>query len=460
VPSCGLNESEKSSKILLSPSDSLRGQLVNASTYDEFHDGKNMTSRIFHSLLILTFAPWTSLGQSSFTRITSGPVVSERANSLGAAWVDFDGDGDLDLYVAANQTGGCLLYRNDGQGVFTKITDGPLVNTGEGSRSVAWADMDNDGRIDLFLGRRPGPGLFFLQAPGGTFAQSSLFTGTCFGAAWADYDNDGFADLLVAQDGQSVLWRNNGQGGLVAVTGAGIDVSGSAIHWVDYDNDGDADLLITESGFIGGGASRLYRNDGRGTFTRITRGPLVERSTAASGAAWGDYDNDGFADVFICRIDSAGEAFPSFLFHNNGDGTFTQVEQRPFTDDVGASRGASWADVDNDGWLDLFVSEQGGGGNRLYHNNGDGTFTPVLSGPIGLDVALSGGCSWGDYDRNGFLDLLVANQGSENFLYRNERKLQRLDRDQMHWHALESLGTRSKSAHQGNDRGKNVLATP
>ena len=106
--------------------------------------------------------PFSSLAQSGFTKITTGPILSDAADSGGRTWVDFDNDGDLDLYVS-NTDGANLLYRNDGNGVFTKITDGAVVNAGPGSYSASWADFDNDGRIDLFIGRRPGPGLLFRQ---------------------------------------------------------------------------------------------------------------------------------------------------------------------------------------------------------------------------------------------------------------------------------------------------------
>jgi hypothetical protein len=352
--------------------------------------------------------------------------------------VDFDGDGDLDLYVAANQSAGCLLYRNDGQGVFTKITTGPFVNTGPGARSVAWADLDNDGRMDLFLGTADGPGWLFHQEANGTVTRSTLNTGASFAGAWADYDNDAFLDLFVAQSRQSIVWHNDGQGGLSAVTPAGIDLSGTGIAWADFDNDDDQDVFVTESGATGGGPSRLYRNDGGGVFTRITTGPLVERSTATAAAVWGDYDNDRFLDLFLSRRDvSSGQPLPSFLFHNNGHGAFTQVEQSPFTDDTGSALGASWADYDNDGWLDLFVCDVGSGNNRLYHNNGDGTFTRVLSGPVPTEAGESVLGAWGDYDRDGFLDLFVTDLGAgKNALYHN-------DGNSNAWISIRCVGTRS-----------------
>jgi hypothetical protein len=139
---------------------------------------------------------------------------------------------------------------------------------------------------------------------------------------------------------------------------------------------------------------------------------------------WADYDNDGFLDVFLSR-NVSGQKVPFFLFHNNGNGAFDQLEQSPVTTDTGSALAGSWADYDNDGWLDLFVSDTGGGNNRLYHNNGDGTFARVLSGPVVSEGGTSANGVWGDYDRDGFLDLFVStgvNSGSQpnDYLYHNE----------------------------------------
>jgi hypothetical protein len=395
-----------------------------------------MNARTLASFLLAVCVPSAALAQATFTKVTDGPVVSDAAHSLGATWVDFDGDGDLDLYVSVGD-GANLLYRNDGNGVFTPVANS-ITSAGAGSYSASWGDFDNDGRIDLFIGRRPGPGLLFHQEADGTFTQSTLGSSAAFGAAWADYDKDGWLDLLVAYDSLNISWHNDEQGGLSSVPSSAIDVSGDAISWADYDKDGNVDLLVTESTFSGGGNSRLYRNDGGGVFIPVTGGQLASRSTVVSAAAWGDYDNDGYPDLFLARGDFgiSGNSFPSFLFHNNGDGTFTQMEQSPFTTDTGLAASCSWADYDNDGWLDLFVTENNGiGHNRLYHNNGDGTFSRVIAGPIASDIGNCSGNSWGDYDRDGFLDLFVASSGT-NYLYHNGGNSNA-------WITIKCVGTRS-----------------
>src|SRR5439155_143910 len=150
-------------------------------------------------------------------------------------------------------------------------------------------------------------------------------------------------------------------------------------------------------------------------FTAITNGPVVKDGGDSTGCAWGDYDNDGFLDLFV----SNEQGQNNFLFHNNGDGSFAKIISGNIVNDGGASYGCTWGDYDNDGFLDLFVANLNEN-NFLYHNNGDGTFTKVTSGRIVSDGGASQGCAWGDYDNDGLLDLFVANRNQINFLYHND----------------------------------------
>jgi enediyne biosynthesis protein E4 len=391
-------------------------------------------------LLLLATLPAT-LAQPNFTKITNSPVVLDAANGAGTAWVDYDGDGDLDLYVSANGSGENRLYRNDGHGVFSRITDVPFVHIGPYGYNASWADVDNDGLIDLFGGGLSAPSLLFRQQANGSFEQNTLATDSAYGAGWADEDNDGFLDLAVADRSPNIFWHNNRQGVLSSVQHAPIEKG--QVSWVDFDGDGDMDLLVTKGTFSDAStSSHLYRNDGGGIFTSITGGRLVSLSTAVSGVAWGDYDNDRFPDVFLARGDfgASGTSFPSFLLHNNRDNTFSQVQQAPFTTDTGLANSGAWGDYDNDGWLDLFVSEGNDTVNRLYHNNGDGTFSRVLAGPIASDVGRCRGCAWGDYDRDGFLDLFVSTfvngAPGQSYLYHNEGNTNA-------WITIKCVGTRS-----------------
>src|SRR6266498_2726985 len=148
-------------------------------------------------------------------------------------------------------------------------------------------------------------------------------------------------------------------------------------------------------------------------FTAITNGPVVTDHGDSTGAAWGDYDNDGYLDLFV----AVGLAGNDLLYRNNGDGSFTKITSGPVGQSGGSSRGCAWGDYDNDGLLDLFVANEQGQNNFLFHNNGDGTFARIASGSIVNDGGASHGCAWGDYDNDGYLDLFVANLNQNNFLY-------------------------------------------
>ena len=157
-------------------------------------------------------------------------------------------------------------------------------------------------------------------------------------------------------------------------------------------------------------------NHTTGTFTRITAGDIVNDGGRSSGACWGDYDNDGHLDLFVTNW--AGEN--NFLYHNNGDGTFEKITTGSIVNDGGWSRGCTWGDYDNDGFLDLFVSNDGGG-NFLYHNEGGTAFTRVLDTPIASDGGNCYGTAWVDYDNDGWLDLFVARHTNDNnLLYHNK----------------------------------------
>ncbi|MDH3216053.1 MAG: CRTAC1 family protein [Candidatus Krumholzibacteria bacterium] len=205
--------------------------------------------------------------------------------------------------------------------------------------------------------------------------------------------------------------------------------STGGVSWVDYDGDDDLDLFVSNGYDVStevpdGQPNHLYRNDRGGGFLEITTGALATSKGISSGHTWGDYDNDGDLDVFIANQQDQNNA----LFRNEGDGTFVSVENEPQVTDGGHSYAAAWVDVDNDGWLDLFVSNGGMshvGRNGLYRGTGNGHFEKVTEGDIVTDEAATCGIAWGDYDNDGDLDLFLANTGfapptNNNVLYRND----------------------------------------
>jgi hypothetical protein len=378
----------------------------------------------------------------AFTKITTGFIVTDAGFSQGGTWGDYNNDGLLDLFVFNGQTAGNVpfLYRNNGDGTFTKVTSGPPVNLAAQASSACWGDYDNDGDLDLYLAT-PGQNLLYHNNGNGTFTR--ITTGRIvtdaadtLGAAWVDYDQDGFLDMLTttydpATNSHCFLYRNNGDGTFSSVTNISLVTDlGSSLGcvWGDYDNDGYPDLFVCGGRGTGPGSplapNRLYRNNGNSTFTRITTGSIATDVGYGTSCAWGDYDNDGLLDLFVGNV----FGLKNFLYHNNGDGTFTGITNSIVTSEIGAagSFGCAWGDYDNDGFLDLLVTNEGDPSmaptavNFLYHNNGDGTFTKVTNGSPVNEYSDSWGCSWVDYDNDGFLDLFAARgDGRGNYLYRN-----------------------------------------
>jgi hypothetical protein len=392
--------------------------------------------------------------QSSFTKILTGDIVTDVGNFADRTWGDYNNDGFLDLFVCAYWGGQTnVLYRNNGNGTFTKVTGGDPVADDYGHIGSIWVDYDNDGKLDLFVssatnGPSSRPNVLFHNNGGGSFTPVNVGSPTnqfgLFGqCAGADYDNDGFLDFFVANDGnwgltggKNLFMHNNGDGTFTKIT-SGAVANDVGVAWnaqfADYDNDGFVDLFVVnnnENG--GGGVNFLYHNNRDGSFSRVLTN-TVAKDSFANGAlccAWGDYDNDGLQDLFVVANQGGG---PNRLYHNDGNGAFTKILSGPMLTPSpgGFSVGCTWGDYDNDGYLDLFVTNFEGR-NQLFHNNQNGTFTQVLTGnPVkdggsGLACAL---CGWVDYDNDGFLDLLVAIrpdppiQGivqSRNLLYHND----------------------------------------
>ena len=380
----------------------------------------------------------------TFTKVTAGPIVTDREHSYACAWEDYDRDGFLDLLVG---NGGILLadgaaqknalYHNNQNGSFTRITVGSLVSDLGPTLNVSWADFDNDGTPDVFVGNEGNAsGWLYLNNEGSVFTRISQTDFAPnptqgYGGVWGDYDGDGWVDLFVARGGtygfNHVLYQNNSVGALVGITTNllfQVRDYGTCAAWSDYDGDGDLDLFVPNyKAQVNPAGNVLYRNDGGGVFTDVSRDSGLGERLDSRGCAWADVDNDGDLDVFVANGDlygnSLGSSQRSCLFRNQGNGTFTKIVEGALVTDRGISMGGAWGDYDGDGLVDLFVVDATGN-NRLYHNEGDGAFSRVLSGSLVNDGGQSQACAWADYDNDGFLDLFVANQSNEaNFLYRN-----------------------------------------
>lgn len=364
-------------------------------------------------------------------------LMLERASTGGMSWVDFDHDGDDDLFVGNGYDVAASratpqpnrLYENL-RGTFVPLDNELSLAEGFSSGS-AWADFDNDGRIDAFVPNQRGQDNFlYRNLGGGSFellADSHVSTdgGSSFSGTWADVDADGWVDLFVANGGLSGsgrdrLYRNIG-GRTFARVRMGPSTedvlrSGGAT-FVDYDLDGDVDL------FVPGAESRLYRNDGSGRF-EIDADALFGNAPhggVSTHGAWGDFDNDGDFDLF--QIFGGDE--PRRLYVNQGGGRFVRADAGDATRETSMAFHCQWADLDNDGFLDLVVANWGSPPG-VYLNRRGRSLERVTTGElVGRDwfasmVAVS------DYDRDGDLDLVVGNwpdrpgDGEANLLYRNE----------------------------------------
>jgi predicted nucleotidyltransferase len=333
---------------------------------------------------------------------------------------------------------------------------------------VAFLDYNNDGYLDIYFvngSELPGvkydvkpevmatsaTNVLYRNAGDGTFIDVTQQagvgdTGYGVGCCVGDYDNDGYDDFYVTNFGANVLYHNNGDGTFTDVTDkAGVgggDKWSSGCAFLDYDNDGDLDLFVVNfvhfdfevekdrkylikgvTVYAGpenfdGISDILYRNNGDGTFTDVTQQAGIFNPTGKGlGMVCGDYDNDGDVDIFV-----ANDATPNFLYRNdgvksNGDVTFTEVA---FLAGVALSEdgvaengmGADMGDYDNDGFLDIVVNNFQGQTSSIYHNEGNGFFLEV-SYACGVGEKTLNYLSWGtaffDYDNDGYQDLFIAN---------------------------------------------------
>lgn len=326
----------------------------------------------------------------------------------GVAFIDYDNDGWQDIFLASgtrldglppNVTSTNHLYRNNGNGKFSDVTEKTgLVRTG-------WAQ------------------------------------GVCIG----DYENDGYDDIFVSGYGKNTLYHNNGTGTFNEVAEkAGVSNNrtrwGSGCAFLDYDRDGYLDLFVAsyidldlktaplpETGpclykgltvacgppGLTGGINMLYRNQGNGTFTDVSEksGITKTNGTYGLGVLTGDFDNDGWSDIYV-----ANDSAPAALYHNNKNGTFTDIGIQAgcaFSIDgkPQAGMGVTAGDYDRDGWLDIFKTNFSGDTSSLYHNTGKGIFDDVTF-PAGLGLNtrwLGWGCGFVDVDNDSWSDIFLVN---------------------------------------------------
>lgn len=368
-------------------------------------------------LIYFLFVLSAAVNAQYFTNVTGIAPAQDVGDSRAVNWIDYDNDGDLDLYITNGPQSGenNFFYENNGDGTFTKITSIAIAQDGKASDGSSWGDYDNDGYLDLFVAnwwnqnnllyRNNGDKTFTFQNINISAEPSNSETGS-----WNDFDKDGDLDLYVCNSYSPTLrnyfYINNGDGTFTKAA------SGSLVtdqffsrnaDWADYDNDGWVDLFVPNEE---NQKNNLYKNNGDGTFTKITAGDIVNDAGNSTGSSWGDYDNDGDYDLIVCNWKGK-----NFLYNNNGDGTFTKVMQGEIVTDTSLSFGSVWGDIDNDGDLDLYIANAFSGSpvnNYLYINNGDGTFTRNITDASVTGGGWSYGAAMADYNNDGYLDLAVG----------------------------------------------------
>jgi enediyne biosynthesis protein E4 len=384
-----------------------------------FVNGRDLYNRGLH----LQNALYRNNGNGTFTDVTEKAGVPGNGYGLGCVWGDYDNDGHPDLYVT--QYGKNILYHNNGNGTFTDVTQSAHVDgTDFGTvfhSGATFFDYDRDGKLDLYVG---GYAHFTPTSQRHCKIGFGVLT-SCLPAVYG-----GTPD---------VLYHNNGDGTFTNVTKAakiyqpkGLNLSVQAI---DYDNDGWPDLFVANDGI----EAYLYHNNHNGTFSEVglSSGMALTADGATMAAmcmSLGDYDNDGQLDLYVSDFQLASD----HLWHNDGKGFFQEVSEtagiREPTRNV-LSFGGGFFDYDNDGWLDLFIAN----GhvyeeverttpdihykqiNSLFHNEGNGTFIDVtkVSGEGFMTPHAGRGAAFADFDNDGNVDVVVANNNDPPLLLHN-----------------------------------------
>ncbi len=296
---------------------------------------------------------------------------------------------------------------------FTKQEVGLIpVNYGN-KRCVQFVDVNNDGLLDLFatgstdIGGWGGSTMIYLNNGDNTFTQlTGLPFSGFFGseADWGDYDNDGFLDLLISAEGEGSpggggtrIYKNNGNNTFTQVFNI---PRGFSIQWLDYNNDGKLDFVMSEATYYSAPFTiKIYRNDGNDVFSLDTGQSFPTTNTNGYPRICRiDYDNDGYMDLIVLGTDNSGAAV-SYLFKNNGDGTFSTMTSNLLP--PGGSGSLAFSDYNNDGFLDIYQND----GSFYLNNSGDGTFSSVALNSV---IAMAGGNDIGDFNNDGLPDILTT----------------------------------------------------
>ncbi len=381
------------------------------------------------------FSQKFTLIKDSINPIVSSPAIG--GTYFGTSWTDINNDDLLDLFY------GGMLYKNLGKGKFEAIKDSTSIPIATALVGCSWADYENDGDLDLLYSRFSAPSTLqtriYTNNGKGKFTEANTILNTINSATWStqwcDYNNDGhidfiltFADLFLGQNHfPNRLYRGNSDGTFTQVTDSYEFLTALAPYtvsnWTDYDKDGDTDLFIASgpaSGPAGISPDFIYKNlqieTGAEGFQKLTKTELSFADDSQDGQCYNavDYDNDG--DLDICLTNYSGI---ENKFYKNNDGNYTETPT-PFSSTNNQNLSNAWGDFDNDGDQDVIITASSATGSGYFINNGDGTFTEKDTNLINAATqGNSTGSTIGDYDNDGDLDFFVVGRGIKG-LFRND----------------------------------------
>lgn len=367
---------------------------------------------LFLSLTLTTTISLSS--QITFIDKTNFAGLGGSHLNNGLALGDYDGDGREDLYVSALNGGPNRLYRNLGNFLFEEVSAQAGVNYAGTSKVSSWADIDNDGDADLYVGNRDEMDLLYINKGDGTFREEAAQRGIqnpfpASSVLFSDINRDGWLDLYIGNvNNPNVLYINNGGGYFTDHTqasGAGDQAVAMGSVFFDFDLDGDDDLYLTHDAQV---PYILFENMGDMTFTNISANANVNYAGFGMGADVGDFNLDGYMDIYITNL------YDNVLYQNMGDGTFENVGETLGVNDPGMGWGNVWGDFDNDRLPDIYVVNDyyfSPYENVLYRNTGTGFEIASAGDPCESPYAGYATVA-ADLNDDGRLDLLVANSGA------------------------------------------------
>lgn len=392
----------------------------NQSIIGDIQELSDKTKVVFNNLQTLAANTVYTVETSVIAAVgaNNGEILNQTINATIETIITGKVNNEIQQSTIANSIS--VNTKNTSKLIFSHFEDAVFNLNPTNSWTISWVDINSDGWDDLFVTDTDltVPNSIFMNNKNGGFTAGQVLpeAGISMSNTWADVDNDGDPDLLVLNNTRTPnkFYRNE-NGNLVLDNSKSFTQEVSYYHggaYADYDNDNKADLFMCN--YFPTKYNELHKNNAGGTFNKVTTEAISLEANSSLGPTWADYDQDGFMDLFVPN----GIGKNNSLFHNDGNGTFSKANNT-INSEGGKSVGSCWGDIDNDGDLDLFVTNSNSIANFLYKNNGNGSFEKILNSIVNQGGS-SHGCSFADIDNDGDLDLFVTNDKSRKYLYLND----------------------------------------